>query len=77
MQNVTQTSAKPFAALHHKSRLPKGAFKGRPIALRLTPEVRKTVEELAKKELRTDCNMAHVIFMRGLELITQEGDEKE
>lgn len=27
----------------HKSRLPKGAFKGRPIALRLTLEVRKTV----------------------------------
>ncbi|ECP9814166.1 hypothetical protein FZR67_20205 [Salmonella enterica] len=61
----------------HKSRLPKGAFKGRPIALRLTLEVRKTVEELAKKELRTDCNMAHVIFMRGLEIITQEGEEKE
>ncbi|ATW54253.1 hypothetical protein HT886_000474 [Salmonella enterica] len=61
----------------HKSRLPKGAFKGRPIALRLTPEVRKTVEELAKKELRTDCNMAHVIFMRGLDIITQEGEEKE
>ncbi|ECA5249522.1 hypothetical protein H9V85_003648 [Salmonella enterica subsp. enterica serovar Louisiana] len=60
-----------------KSRLPKGAFKGRPIALRLTPEVRKTVEELAKKELRTDCNMAHVIFMRGLETIIQEEEEQQ
>ncbi|ECA0404376.1 hypothetical protein EIL26_21330 [Salmonella enterica subsp. enterica serovar Newport] len=60
----------------HKSRLPKGAFKGRPISLRLTPEVRKTVEELAKKDLRTDCNMAHIIFMRGFEVIIQEKEKK-
>lgn len=38
----------------HKSRLPKGAFKGRPIALRLTPEVRKTVT--ASGEMLTGCS---------------------
>lgn len=60
----------------HKSRLPKGSLTGRPIALRLTPEVREIVEEMARKEVRTNCNMAHIIFMKGLEIIIHEEKQK-
>ncbi|EPN1928663.1 hypothetical protein ACTV70_000133 [Cronobacter dublinensis] len=50
-----------------RSRTPKNSVAGRPLPLRLNPEERHIIEEMAEKESRSASNMVRVIFLRGLE----------
>ncbi|AYN26568.1 hypothetical protein D8682_05920 [Buttiauxella sp. 3AFRM03] len=54
---------------NQRSRLPKGMSSGNPIPMRLTPEERAFLEDLAAKECRSISNMARMVFLRGMEVI--------
>lgn len=52
--------------LHEQGFRSKGVSSRNPIALRLKPEERAALEELAKRESRSLSSMARLIFLRGM-----------
>lgn len=51
----------------HRSRTPKNSVAGGTLPLRLSPEERSTIEDMAEVECRSASNMIRIVFLRGLE----------
>lgn len=59
---------------HHtqRSRTPKNSVAGGALPLRLSPEERAAIDEMARAECRSASNMIRIVFLRGLEVMKPE-----
>lgn len=64
MTNTAQTFKPPRPA--RQSRAPAGTVKDKPIALRLLPDERELIKELAQREQRSMAAVCRLALLRGL-----------